>query len=114
MLRNVLEAWLVSDHPVCRSKVGFADFLLMRQPRLLTRRGLRRRKYCVPIHSHQRPAPIERRASSSFISAVPRETAHHVGPPPAESSVARPKDGHSILGVCPCGCRGTERPPVHR
>src|SRR5262245_39929270 len=43
---------LVGDHPVCRSKVGFADFLLMRQPPLLTRRGLRQRKYCVPIHLH--------------------------------------------------------------
>src|SRR5262245_50553996 len=31
---------LVRDHPVCGAKDGFADFLLMPQPPLLTRRGL--------------------------------------------------------------------------
>jgi len=36
----VLEKWLVSDHPVCGAKVGFANFSLMPQPPLLTRRGL--------------------------------------------------------------------------
>src|SRR5215813_6170904 len=36
------EKWLVSDHPVCGKKVGFAEILLMPQPPLLTRRGLRR------------------------------------------------------------------------
>src|SRR5262249_22564637 len=34
-------AWLVSDHPVCGAKVGFAKISLMPQPPLLTRRGLR-------------------------------------------------------------------------
>ena len=31
---------LVSDHPVCGAKVGFAEILLMPQPPLLTRRGI--------------------------------------------------------------------------
>src|SRR5262245_48133222 len=41
LVRRVVahRGWLVSDHPVCRSRVGSADFLLMRQPPLLTRRG---------------------------------------------------------------------------
>jgi len=30
-----------SDHPVCGAKVGFAEILLMPQPPLLTRRGMR-------------------------------------------------------------------------
>src|SRR5262245_59176403 len=34
------ENWLVSDHPVCGAKVGFADIFLMPQPPLLTRRGI--------------------------------------------------------------------------
>ena len=34
------ESWLVSDHPVCGAKVGFAEIFLMPQPPLLTRRGL--------------------------------------------------------------------------
>jgi hypothetical protein len=33
--------WLVSDHPVCGAKVGFAKIFLMPQPPLLTRRGMR-------------------------------------------------------------------------
>jgi hypothetical protein len=32
---------LVSDHPVCGAKVGFAEIFLMPQPPRLTRRGLR-------------------------------------------------------------------------
>jgi hypothetical protein len=32
--------WLVSDHPVCGAKVGFAEIYLMPQPPLLTRRGM--------------------------------------------------------------------------
>jgi hypothetical protein len=32
--------WLVSDHPVCGAKVGFAKIFLMPQPPLLTRRGM--------------------------------------------------------------------------
>ena len=36
----ILESWLVSDHPVCGAKVGFAEILLMPQPPLLTRRGI--------------------------------------------------------------------------
>jgi hypothetical protein len=31
---------LVSDHPVCGIKVGFAEIFLMPQPPLLTRRGI--------------------------------------------------------------------------
>jgi hypothetical protein len=34
------ETLVVSDHPVCGAKVGFADFFLMPQPPLLTRRGV--------------------------------------------------------------------------
>src|SRR5689334_576492 len=34
-------SWLVSDHPVCGAKVGFAEIFLMPQPPLLTRRGMR-------------------------------------------------------------------------
>jgi hypothetical protein len=34
------ETWLVSDHPVCGAKVGFAEIFLMPQPPLLTRRGM--------------------------------------------------------------------------
>ena len=30
---------LVSDHPVCGAKVGYAEIFLMPQPPLLTRRG---------------------------------------------------------------------------
>jgi hypothetical protein len=30
------ETWLVSDHPVCGAKVGFAENVLMPQPPLLT------------------------------------------------------------------------------
>jgi len=37
-----IEEWLVSDHPVCGAKVGFAEFFLMPQPPLLTRRGIAR------------------------------------------------------------------------
>src|SRR5689334_10217484 len=33
-------ASLVSDHPVCGAKVGFAEIFLMPQPPLLTRRGM--------------------------------------------------------------------------
>src|SRR5262245_51735880 len=32
-------AVLVSDHPVCGAKVGFAEIFLVPQPPLLTRRG---------------------------------------------------------------------------
>ena len=32
--------WLVSDHPVCGAKVGFAKIFLTPQPRLLMRRGM--------------------------------------------------------------------------
>jgi hypothetical protein len=35
------ETWLVSDHPVCGAKVGFAKIFLTPQPPLLTRRGMR-------------------------------------------------------------------------
>jgi ABC-type nitrate/sulfonate/bicarbonate transport system substrate-binding protein len=35
------ETWLVSDHPVCGAKVGFAEIFLMPQPPLLVRRGIR-------------------------------------------------------------------------
>jgi len=38
------EAWLVSDHPGCGAKVGFAHIFLMPQPPLLTRRGMPRAK----------------------------------------------------------------------
>src|SRR5689334_13535008 len=38
------EACLVSDHPVCGAKVGFAELFLMPQPPLLTRRGICRTK----------------------------------------------------------------------
>jgi hypothetical protein len=31
---------LVSDHPVCGIKVGFAEIFFMPQPPLLTRRGI--------------------------------------------------------------------------
>jgi hypothetical protein len=31
---------LVSDHPVCGIKVGFAEIFLLPQPPLLTRRGI--------------------------------------------------------------------------
>ena len=31
------ETWLLSDHPVCDAKVGFAKIFLMPQPPLLTR-----------------------------------------------------------------------------
>jgi hypothetical protein len=34
------EMLFVSDHPVCGSKVGFAEIFLMPQPPLLTRRGM--------------------------------------------------------------------------
>jgi hypothetical protein len=34
------EKWLVSDHPVCGAKVGFAEIFLTPQPPLLTRRGI--------------------------------------------------------------------------
>ena len=30
-----------SDHPVCGTKVGYAEIFLMPQPPLLTRRGIR-------------------------------------------------------------------------
>ena len=36
------ETLLVSDHPVCGAKVGFAEIFLMPQPPLLTRRGIAR------------------------------------------------------------------------
>src|SRR5262245_38033801 len=75
------KGWLVSDHPVCRSRVGFADFLLMRQPPLLTRRGLRLRKYCVAIpsllQSQLLPSDFQFRISdlrSSRLSAQPHLT----------------------------------------
>ena len=34
------ETLLLSDHPVCGAKVGFAEIFLMPQPPLLTRSGL--------------------------------------------------------------------------
>jgi len=34
------ETLLVSDHPVCGVKEGFAEIFLMPQPPLLTRRGM--------------------------------------------------------------------------
>src|SRR5262249_30792134 len=34
------EIWLVSDHPVCGAKGGFAEIFFMPQPLLLTRRGM--------------------------------------------------------------------------
>jgi hypothetical protein len=38
----------VSDHPVCGAKVGFADFYLMPQPPLLSRRGIQKRSLTMP------------------------------------------------------------------
>jgi len=39
------ETLLVSDHPVCGAKVGFAEIFLMPQPPLLTRRGFARQEF---------------------------------------------------------------------
>jgi hypothetical protein len=38
---NQQQRFVVSDHPVCGAKAGFAEIFLMPQPPLLTRRGMR-------------------------------------------------------------------------
>ena len=44
------ETWLVSDHPVCGAKVGFAEICSMPQPPLLTRRGIGMTKHLTHLH----------------------------------------------------------------
>ena len=46
------ETWLVSDHPVCGAKVGFARFFFMPQPPLLTRRGISNLAQSETYESH--------------------------------------------------------------
>jgi hypothetical protein len=51
----------VSDHPVCGTKVGFAEIFLMPQPPLLTRRGMRLAQTPDPfIHFSERSADTVR------------------------------------------------------
>ena len=50
------EASLVSDHPVCGAKVGFAEIFLMPQPPLLTRRGISLTQTHRPIQNSSRNA----------------------------------------------------------
>jgi hypothetical protein len=66
------EIWLVSDHPVCGAKVGFAEILLISQPPLLTRRGMFPAQTAGPIHSHLLKAGAHGRATlrRSFLGGL--------------------------------------------
>jgi hypothetical protein len=76
------EIWLVSDHPVCGAKVGFAEIFLM-QPPLLTRRGIRLHAYCtIPPQSCVRSLNCVRRIECGHVrlmSGDPPQDVHALG-----------------------------------
>ena len=47
------EKLLVSDHPGCGTKVGFAEIFLMPPPPLLTRRGMRVAHEFPYVHAYR-------------------------------------------------------------
>jgi hypothetical protein len=51
------ETWLVSDHPVCGAKVGFAEIFLMPQPPLLEEGNVLARTADQFVHK-MGPSPI--------------------------------------------------------
>src|SRR5262249_2190133 len=82
--------WLVSDHPVCGTKVGFAEIFLMPQPPLLTRRGLR-----VP-HTTASPHGLEpRRCAIGF-----RIAALSLRPRYSSIDLAAPHSNRIAIGGC--------------
>jgi hypothetical protein len=62
------ERLLVSDHPGCGAKVGFAEIFLMPQPPLLTRRGMR--------VAHEFPYCISKECNHETLGSVTHPDAH--------------------------------------
>jgi hypothetical protein len=67
---NHTKTLLVSDHPVCGAKVGFAEIFLMPQPPFLTRRG--NNAFIIIFNLYDEPAETVRYRLSTATAATPR------------------------------------------
>ena len=78
---------VVNHHPVCGAKVGFADFLLMPQPPLLTRRGLVDSLHSTGIRRIFLSVPIVGLSERIDLRLDPE---HHPNSAEAENEVREP------------------------